>query len=96
MPYGTIILFILQENICLLSCKHDPTPQLYHKSLTSMMGAVMGAVAITNTSLGDFDNLHSNQLNLGAAVLQHLLSCGQHLPILDSDTSQRQRAPRYL
>ena len=60
-----------------------------------MMGAVMGAVAITNTSLRDFDNLHSNQLNLGAAVLQHLLSCGQHLLILDSDTSQRQRAPRY-
>lgn len=35
-------------------------------------------------SLGDFDNLQPYQLDLGAAALQHLLSCGQHL-ILGND-----------
>lgn len=32
--------------------------------------------AAATASLGDFDNLQSDQLDLGAAILQHLLSCG--------------------
>lgn len=44
------------------------------------------AVAVAAASLGDFDNLQADQLDLGAAVLQHLLSGGQHL-ILHDDTS---------
>lgn len=44
------------------------------------------AVAVAAASLGDFDNLQADQLDLGAAVLQHLLSSGQHL-ILHNDTS---------
>lgn len=54
--------------------------------LTSMSGAaVVTAIApAAAPSLGDFDNLQSDQLDLGAAILQHLLSCGQHL-ILDKD-----------
>lgn len=52
-----------------------------------MIGAVMVAAPIPNTSLGDFDNLHSDQLDLGTAVLQHLLSCRQHLQILESDNN---------
>lgn len=64
-------------------------------TLTSVCEAVLMAItadtstfssfaATTTASLGDFDNLQPYQLNLGAAVLQHLLSCGQHL-ILDND-----------
>lgn len=64
-------------------------------TLTSVCEAVLMAIAAdtstfssfaatTTASLGDFDNLQPYQLNLGAAVLQHLLSCGQHL-ILDND-----------
>lgn len=75
-------------------------------TLTSVCKAVLTATAIAaniSTSaaaaaaagLGDFDNLQPNQLDLGAAVLQHLLSRGQHL-ILDNDiTSERQRAPLH-
>lgn len=48
--------------------------------------ALGDAVAVAGASLGDFDNLQTDQLDLGAAVLQHLLSGGQHL-ILDKDTS---------
>lgn len=44
------------------------------------------AVAVAAASLGDFDNLQADQLDLGAAVLQHLLSGGQHL-ILHNNTS---------
>lgn len=44
------------------------------------------AVAVAAASLGDFDNLQTDQLDLGAAVLQHLLSGGQHL-ILHNNTS---------
>lgn len=44
------------------------------------------AAAVAAASLGDFDNLQTDQLDLGAAVLQHLLSAGQHL-VLHNDTS---------
>lgn len=37
------------------------------------------------SGLGDFDNLHAEQLDFRLAILQHLLGCGQHLPILGSD-----------
>lgn len=40
--------------------------------------ATTAATAAAAASLGDFDNLQSDQLDLGAAILQHLLSCGQH------------------
>lgn len=46
--------------------------------------STFSALAAAAASLGDFNNLQPYQLNLGAAVLQHLLSCGQHL-ILDND-----------
>lgn len=62
-------------------------------TLTSMCEALLvaaaivlgNAAAVAAASLGDFDNLQADQLDLGAAVLQHLLSGGQHL-ILDDDT----------
>lgn len=69
-----------------------------------MCGAVMVVAIIpTNTaaaaaaaaSLGDFDNLQSDQLDLGAAILQHLLSCGQHL-ILDNDITSRDNKPHFI
>lgn len=34
--------------------------------------------------LTDFDDLHAEELNLGAAVLHHLLGCRQHLPVLQN------------
>lgn len=40
------------------------------------------ATAPAVSGLSDFDDLHTQQLNLGAAVLQHLLGDGQHLPVL--------------
>lgn len=74
-------------------------------TLTSVCKAVLTATALAANistsaaaaaaSLGDFDNLQPDQLDLGAAVLQHLLSRGQHL-ILDNDiTSERQQAPLH-
>ena len=67
-----------------------------------MSGAVLvtaiisaAAAAAAATSLGDFDNLQSDQLDLGAAVLQHLLSCGQHL-ILDNDITSRDNKPHFI
>lgn len=33
--------------------------------------------------LADFDDLYPQQLNLGPAVLEHLLGRGQHLPVLE-------------
>lgn len=73
-------------------------------TLTSVWKAVLTATAIAANistssaaaaSLGDFDNLQPDQLDLGAAVLQHLLSRGQHL-ILDNDiTSERQQDPLH-
>ena len=68
--------------------------------LTSMSGAVMVPKTITTdaataaASLGDFDNLQSDQLDLGAAILQHLLSCGQHL-ILDNNITLRDKKPHF-
>lgn len=44
--------------------------------------------ASSAAGLGRFDNLQPDQLNLGATVLQHLLSRGQHL-ILDNDNTSR-------
>lgn len=73
-------------------------------TLTSVCKTVLTATAIAANistsaaaaaSLGDFDNLQPDQLDLGAAVLQHLLSRGQHL-ILDNDiTSERKQAPLH-
>lgn len=67
-----------------------------------MSGAVLvtatissAAAAAAATSLGDFDNLQSDQLDLGAAILQHLLSCGQHL-ILDNDITSRDNKPHFI
>lgn len=37
------------------------------------------------SGLGDFDNLHAEQLDFRLAILQHLLGSGQHLPILGND-----------
>lgn len=79
----------------------DPLRGSWHRTLTSMCVAVMVAATITaNTataaaSLGDFDNLQSDQLDLGAAILQHLLSCGQHL-ILDNDITSRENKPHFI
>lgn len=53
------------------------------------------AAATAAASLGDFDNLQSDQLDLGAAILQHLLSCGQHL-ILDNDITSRDNKPHFI
>lgn len=33
--------------------------------------------------LADFNDLHPQQLDLGPAVLEHLLGRGQHLPVLE-------------
>lgn len=49
-------------------------------------------IAAATASLGDFDNLQSDQLDLGAAILQHLLGCGQHL-ILDNNTTLEDGKP---
>lgn len=73
---------------------------LQHSTLTSMCKAVLVATTITASSptaasLGDFDNLQSDQLNLGAAILQHLLSCGQHL-ILDNDITSGDNKPYFI
>lgn len=80
----------------------DPVRESWSRTLTSMCRAVMVAATITaNTAatatarLGDFDNLQSDQLDLGAAILQHLLSCGQHL-ILDNDITSRQNKPHFI
>lgn len=51
--------------------------------------------AAAAASLGDFDNLQSDQLDLGAAILQHLLSCGQHL-ILDNDITSGDKTPHFI
>lgn len=62
---------------------------------TSTFSAFAPAAAAA-ASLGDFDNLQPYQLNLGAAVLQHLLSCGQHLLILDDNTTQHNNGGETL
>lgn len=59
--------------------------------LTSISGVVVGSIMVSSApaaGLGHFDNLQSDQLDLGATVLQHLLSRGQHL-ILDNDNTSR-------
>lgn len=62
-----------------------------------MVAAIITAntAAAATASLGDFDNLQSDQLDLGAAILQHLLSCGQHL-ILDNDITSRDNKPHFI
>lgn len=60
--------------------------------VTATISATAAAAA---TSLGDFDNLQSDQLDLGAAILQHLLSCGQHL-ILDNDITSRDNKLHFI
>lgn len=74
-----IHVLISSASIC------EPLSVSWSRILTSVSGAVMVVAAIiTNNaaaaaaSLGDFDNLQSDQLDLGAAILQNLLSCGQH------------------
>lgn len=88
--------FLLKINHILTHYRHisEQPLALYSVTLTSMCEAVLVAtnmvldiaVAVAAASLGDFDNLQADQLDLGAAVLQHLLSGGQHL-ILHNDTS---------
>lgn len=67
-----------------------------------MSGAVRVSTTINTTaaaaaaaSLGDFDNLQSDQLNLRAAILKHLLSRGQHL-ILDNNITSRDNKPHFI
>lgn len=52
------------------------------------MVSIILSTSSAAAGLGHFDNLQSDQLNLGATILQHLLSCGQHL-ILDNDDTSR-------
>lgn len=59
---------------------------------TTITASSASAAAAATASLGDFDNLQPDQLNLGAAILQHLLSCGQHL-ILDNEITSRDNKP---
>lgn len=46
----------------------------------------MWTVLLLVFGLVDFDDLHAQQLDLCAAVLQHLLGCRQHLPVLENKT----------
>ncbi len=88
----------------LILTSSDPVRGSWPKTLTSMRGAFLvastimannAAAAAAAASLGDFDNLQSDQLDLGAAILQHLLSCGQHL-ILDNDITSRDNKPLFI
>lgn len=64
-------------------------------SATIPANTAANTAAAAAASLGDFDNLQSDQLDLGAAILQHLLSCGQHL-ILDNDITSRDNKRHFI
>lgn len=53
------------------------------------------AIAAADARLGGFDDLQTDQLDLGAAILQHLLSRGQHL-ILHKDITSTESSSYFI